>query len=134
MVLAVCGGGGNDTLAFIVVLAIAALYLLPIVATLGNAEDGAERAVLIVLLAISITVGGLLFLYPQGIDGDQDYLGRFVISLLVTGGIAVAAAAKWRAASVGRAVFVALAGDVLIPGGIFLLFFASMVLGSGCLS
>lgn len=75
-------------------------------------------------------VGGLFFLYPSGIKGDGAFLGRFVLSLVVSGSLGVGVAFKLGEQSAGRAIFLALAGDILIPGGLFI---ASMLWGTGCL-
>ncbi len=132
--LAVCGGGGNDFLAIAVVVVVGALYLLAVGTALLRANDGLELTVLVVLLLISVAIGGFAFLYPDGVDSnDADYLGRFVLSLVATGALGVIPAVKWREESVGRMIFVALAGDVLIPGGILVFLFASLLLGTGCL-
>lgn len=133
LVLAVCGGGGNDTVALIVVLAIAALYLLVVGAAITRAEDGTERAMLVGLLVLAIAVGGLLFRGLAGISGFGDFLGRIVIALVISAGIALIVVARRRERSAGRAVFVAAAGTILIPCGLFVLFFAAVGLGTGCL-
>jgi hypothetical protein len=134
LVMAVCGGSGNDTLAFIVVIFVAAIYVLSLLTAFGKAEDGQEMVMLIALLSVSIAVGGLAFLYPNGTSGNGDYFSRFIISLVISGGLGLGAAAIWKESSAGRAIFVALAGDVLIPGGLLLLLFASIGIGSGCIA
>lgn len=130
--LAVCGGG-SDVFAFAVVLVIGGLYAAALLTALGRAEDGEELGLLIGLLLVSVAIGGLLFLYPHGINGDADFLGRFVISLVVSGLLGVGAVLKLGEQSAGRALFIALAGDILIPAGFFVLFLASMIFGTGCL-
>ena len=54
--------------------------------------------------------------------------------LLVSGAIGIGVIVKLGNQSAARVLFVALAGGILIPGGIFLLFFTSMGLGTGCLN
>jgi len=68
-----------------------------------------------------------------GIIGNGDYLGRFPISLPIAAVIGFGVAQTRSRASTGYAVLVALAGDTLIPGGIILLLFASVGIGTGCL-
>jgi hypothetical protein len=133
LALAVCGGGGNDTVAIIVVLAIAALYLLAVGAALNRAEDGTERAKLLGLLVIAVVVGGIVFRGLAGISGFGDFLGRLMIALVITSAITLVGVARQREGSAGRAVFVAVAGTILIPFGVFILFFAAVGLGTGCL-
>jgi len=132
LVLAVCGGG-NDTVAIVVVLAIAALYLLAVGAALRGAEDGTERVKLIGVLVVSIVVGGVVFRGLDDISGFGDFLGRLIVALVISSAIALIGVARQREESAGRAVFVAAAGTVLIPFGIFILFFAAVGLGTGCL-
>ncbi|HET7416109.1 MAG TPA: hypothetical protein VFJ61_00575 [Solirubrobacterales bacterium] len=134
LLLAVCEGGGNDTLAKLVVLVIAALYLLVVMAALGGAEGAGERVLLILLFAISVSVGAAAYGNFGGISGLGDFIARMVISLIISGGIALLGAATLREESAGRAVFVAVAGNILVPAGIFVFFFASMGIGTGCLN
>lgn len=132
--LAVCGGGGSDVLAFVVIAAIGSLYLIAVGVALLRAVDGLELAVLAALLLASIGIGGFAFLYPNGLDGDGGgYLARFILSLVASGALGLVVAARWREESVGRMIFVALAGNALIPGGILVFLFASLILGTGCL-
>lgn len=133
LILAVCEGGGNDTLALIVVLAIAALYLLAVGSILRRAEDGAERLMLIVLLLVSIAIGGLAYGAAGSISGLGDFIARLVVSLLISGGLALLAANLKGEETAGRAVAIAVAGDLLIPCGIFVLFFAAFGIGTACL-
>jgi hypothetical protein len=60
-------------------------------------------------------------------------MSRLVVSLIACSAIALIGAAKWREESVGRAIFIAVAGDILIPVGICVVFFAAMGPGTGCL-
>jgi hypothetical protein len=133
LMTAVCGGGGNDTLGFLVIVVVGALYALAVLKAMSLAEFGDELAILVALFTISVAVGGLVFLYPHGIDGNGDYLGRFVISLVAAGVLGGITTAKLGEQSAGRAFFLALAGDILIPAGIFLLLIASVGIGTGCL-
>jgi hypothetical protein len=131
--LAVCGGGGNDTLGFVAVLLVAALYLLPVVAIIGGAEDMGERSSLVLVLLGSIPLGAAIFLYPHGVSGNGNYLARFLLALAVPAAIGAALAAALRIRSLGKAAFIGFAGGLLIPGGLFLLLFASVGIGTGCL-
>ena len=131
---AVCGGGGNDILAFLVVLVIGGFYATAVVYALSRAEDGGELALLVSLLIATITIGGILFLYPEGIEGNGDYLGRFVLSFVISGLLGIGVVVKRGEEVAGRALFIALAGDVLIPGGLFVFLFSSLGVGTGCLS
>jgi hypothetical protein len=128
VILVACGGGGNATVAIVFLLVPAVIYWLAVATALRRAEDTAERLVLIVLFLVSAALGPLILLFPD----NSPSLTRFIISLVVTGGVGLAVAAKWREGIAGRAVFIALAGDVLIPGTILVAFIAAL-LGGACL-
>jgi hypothetical protein len=95
--------------------------------------DPDERASLLALLGFCVATGGLIFLVPEGISGNGDYLTRFWISLLVAGGIGLAWPLVTRKPSLWRSIGVAIAGDVLVPGGLILLFFWALGLSGSCL-
>lgn len=64
LVLAVCGGGGNDTAAMVVIVAIAGLYLLAVATALSRAEDGVERAAFVAVAdTMLIPVGIFVLLF-----------------------------------------------------------------------
>lgn len=128
MILVACGGSeGNTTAAIAFLLVATAIYGLAVAVALRRAEDTTERLVLIVLFLVSAPLGLLILLFPD----NSPSLTRFIISLAVTGGVGLAVAAKWRKRIAGRAVFIALAGDVLIPGVILVAFIAA-ALGGAC--
>lgn len=128
MILVACGSGGNATVAIVFLLVSAVIYGLAVAAALRRAEDTVELLVLIVLFLVSAALGPLILLFPD----NSPSLTRFMISLVVTGGVGLAVAAKWHEGIAGRAVFIALAGDVLIPGTILVAFIAAG-LGGACL-
>lgn len=130
--LAVCGGG-SDAVATIIVVLVAALYATILLAALTRVEDAREATLLSALLLVSIFIGGAFFLYPDGVSGDYDYLGRFVVSMVASGILAALVLAKTGEQAVGRTFLVALAGTALVPGSLFLLFFSSLIFGTGCL-
>jgi hypothetical protein len=80
-----------------------------------------------------VAVGGLFFLAPEGVSGNGDYLQRFWISVLVTSGLGFAWAAVNQGVAMWRGIVVAVAGDVIVPGGLFLLLFWGLALSGGCL-
>lgn len=126
--LLACGDGGDTTLAIVLPLLAAAIYGLPVVIAFRRAEDAAERRVLLALFLVSAALSLPILLVP---DNSPSFT-RFFISLAVTGGIGLAVAAMWRKRIAGRAVVVAIAGDVLIPGLITVSFIAALI-GGACL-
>lgn len=91
-VLAICGSGGSNTPATIAVVVIALLWATAVWAAIWVGTDALERSFLLVLLLASALIGGLPFLVPYGISGHGDYLGRFLLSLLLTTGMGLGAA------------------------------------------
>ena len=133
MLLADCGGGGNDTLAVLVVLVVAVLYLLAVGSLLRRAEDGSELIMLIVLLVVSIAIGWFAFAGFGSISGLGDFMARLVVSLLISGGLALLAAMLKGEETAGRAVMAAVAGNIFIPFGAVVLFVAAFGIGTSCI-
>jgi hypothetical protein len=92
-----------------------------------------ERSSLLGLLGLCAATGGLIFLLPEGVSGNGDYLARFFISLFVAAGIGIAWPYLTRQPVHWRSVGVAIAGDVLVPGGLILLFLWALALGGSCI-
>jgi hypothetical protein len=132
LALAVCGGG-DDAVALTVVAIVVVAWLLALWAVIRTADAGSERAILIGLVLVSLVVGAGVFFLPEGIDGNGDYLTRFLLALLIPGAIGGGIALLTGAAHVGRALFVSVCGALFLTGGAFLLLFASLLLGTGCL-
>lgn len=130
---AVCGGGGNDTLALLTFLAVVLVWLLLVRIPFVTSKDKTEVLTLVGLLVVSAILGAVIFWANGWIGGERDYFERFLLSLLVSGALGVGVALTTHRVSVARALFVALAGDVLIPGGLVALLFAAIGIGTGCL-
>jgi len=126
--VACSSGGGNAALAIVFLLVPTVVYAVAVAGVLRRAEDTAERLVLIALFLVSAALGLLILLFP---DNSPSFT-RFIISLVVTGVGGLAVAAKWREGVAGRAVFIALAGDVLIPGVVVVAFIAAAIGGGAC--
>jgi hypothetical protein len=131
-VLAVCGGGGNDALALIVILVVLSLYLVAALTPIVRADGPDERLVLLSLLVGSAMLGGFVFLSSDELFGG-DYLAGFFVTWPLAAAIGLVVAHTTRRTSVGRAVFVALTGNVFVSGGLILLLYASVGIGTGCL-
>jgi hypothetical protein len=85
------------------------------------------------MLGVCAAAGGLIFLVPRGISGNGDYLTRFWISLVVTGAIGLAWPLMTRRFLSWRSLGAAIAGDVLIPGGLVPLFIWALALSGSCI-
>jgi hypothetical protein len=92
-----------------------------------------ERGSQLGLLCICAATGALIFLVPNGVSGNGDYLGRFFISLLVAGGIGLFWPLLTGRLIAWRTIGTAVAGDVLVPGGLVLLLFWMLGLSGSCL-
>jgi hypothetical protein len=95
--------------------------------------DLTERLSLLALLLAAILIGGLLLLYPHGTSGNSDYLLRFLLGIPLCGLLGALVAERTRIFGPWCGAFVGIVGDLLVPGGLFLLFFASVGIGNGCL-
>ena len=109
------------------------LWLLTVGAVIRAGEDATERALLIGLVLASVVIGAGIFFLPEGVSGDGDYFTRFFLALLIPGAIGIAVALLTQAVHAGRALLISVCGALFLVGGIFLLFFASLALGTGCL-
>jgi len=133
LVLAVCGSGGSDGVAVFIVGIVVLLWLLAVGAVIRGAEANSERVLLTGLVVISVVIGAVLFFGPEGVSGDGDYLTRFFLALLIPGAVGGGVALLTQAVPVGRALFVSVCGALFLTGGAFLLLFASLLFGTGCL-
>jgi hypothetical protein len=133
LVLATCGGGGNDTAALVLmILALVAWGVGARAAICGGTEPSDRKFLLFIFVAATIFVP-LVFLAPSGHFGDHYSGGRFLIAFLTPAAIGYWWAAQSGRASPGRALAVALVRAIFIPGGVFVLFLASFGIGTGCL-
>lgn len=133
--LAMCEGmAGSERLTWILIppLAFLAWGLLSWACIWRNTGP-AERSSLLGLLAVCATVGGLVFLLPEGVSGDGNYLIRFFFSMLIATGIGLAWANMAHRVETWRSVAVAIAGDVVVPGGLILLLFWGLAVSGSCL-
>lgn len=109
-----------------------ALWIWVLYAVLRGVASEAQ-AWLLAAFAASIVVGAAIFLIPDGLSGDTDYLARFELSVAVAVGIGSAMA--WFRRGIGwlRAVGAAVAGDVLVPGFLVLLIVFTLSASGTCL-
>lgn len=132
--LAVCGGGGSDVAAWLFAVLAFSAWLLVTVLVLRAARAKRERRLLLGLLIGSILLTPLIIdAFYSGLFGDDGNTGKLALVLLLPSAIGVGIAYRTRAAHGARALFISAWGTVLIPYGIFVLFFAALAVGSGCL-
>ena len=123
--------GGGRVFWIVVPPLIVALWLGAVVVVFRRAPAG-HLWMLGIFLA-SIAIGGFLLLYPHGIQGNGDYLGRFELSVAVSAGLGAVASLFLRQVGWARLVGIAIAGNIFVPGGLILLFVWSLAVGNTCL-
>ena len=85
------------------------------------------------LFAGCAALGALILLFPEGVPGNGDYLGRFRASVGITAGVGLFAWLFDRELGAVRSVGAAIAGDVFIPGLLVLLLIWLLSLSGSCL-
>jgi hypothetical protein len=133
--LAICEGASGSSRIFGIVVPplIVGVWALFLGACVFFESEPEERPGLVGVFIAAAIAGGAIFLLPEGVSGNGDYLGRFAISVLAALVIGVLYAWKTERPVVWRSLGVALAGDVLVPGGLILMLFWGLSLGGGCL-
>ncbi len=133
--LAVCGGGGSDWLAWLIILTAIAVWFAGTVLIVRSARDKREKRLLIVLLVGSIVIGpALTAAYYHGLFGDDSSTGKLALLLIIPGAIGAGIALTTRAAHGFRAFLISTWGAVFLLGLAFVSLFAALVFGNGCLS
>lgn len=132
--LAVCGGGGSDLAAWLIVAAALAVWVLVTALIVRAARDRTERRLLLGLLIGSIVVGPLIIAaFYQGVFGSDGNIGKLALVLLIPGAIGAGIAQLTEAADRLRAFVIGLWGAVFLGGAGVLLVFAFVAVGSGCI-
>jgi hypothetical protein len=132
-ILAICEGVSGSTRTWGIILPplLVGLWCLVLVLIFRRVAFEDRIPIFGVLLA-SGGLGAFIFLFPEGVSGNGDYLGRFLLSLLAAGAIGVAGA-LWKRELGLRLIGAALLGDVFIPGLLILLFVWSLSLAGSCI-
>ncbi|HET7588679.1 MAG TPA: hypothetical protein VFK14_00625 [Solirubrobacterales bacterium] len=132
--LAVCGGGGSDLAAWLIVAAALAVWVLVTALIVRAARDRTERRLLLGLLIGSIVVGPLIIAaFYQGVFGSDGNIGKLALVLLIPGAIGAGIAQLTEAADRLRAFVIGLWGAVFLGGAGVLLVFAFVAVGNGCI-
>ena len=132
--LAVCGGGGSDVAAWLIVLAALLAWVTGTVLIVRSARDKKEKRLLIALLVVSIPLGpALIAAFYDGVFGSDSDFGKLVLVLLVPGAIGAGIALYTRAGHGLRAFLASTWGVIFIGGVGMIMFFAAFVVGGGCL-
>jgi hypothetical protein len=134
-VLAVCGGGGSDVLALLIILGAIAIWAAGTVLIVRSARDERERLLLIALLFGSIVIGpALTAAYYNGLFGDDSSTGKLALVLAIPGAIGAGIALATRAAHGFRAFLISTWGAVFLLGLVVIALLAALVIGNGCLN
>jgi hypothetical protein len=134
-VLAACGGGGSELLAWLVILAAIAIWVAGTVLIVRSARDRREKRLLIALLIVSIAMGpALIAAYYHGLFGDDSSTGKVALLLAIPGVIGAGIAFATRAAHGFRAFLISTWGAVFLIGLAFVAIFAALAIGNGCLN
>jgi hypothetical protein len=91
------------------------------------------RGQMLLLWALCALLGPIVFLFPEGIQGDQDFLLRFEISLGVAVALGVIASLRMRSVGPAKLIGIAILGDIAVPGLLMLLFAFSLAIGGSCI-
>jgi len=133
-VLAVCGGGGSEALAWLIIVVAFAGWLAVTILIVRAARDRTERHLLLGLLIGSIVLGPLLVAaFYGGVFGDDGDGGKFVGLLLIPGALGAAIAHRTKAAHSGRAFLASTWGALFLIGAVAILLVATVAVGNGCL-
>jgi hypothetical protein len=129
--MALCDTGGSAWGYIVPILALAAWGAFVFAILRRSADE--DRLWLLGLLIGCMTIGALLFLGSEVLNGGHDYLGVFFVSLGVSAVLGLATGLMRERATL-LSVAAAIAGDVFLPG-ISLLFVIWLFVGTGfCLS
>ena len=98
-----------------------------------NGAEESSRPKLFVLFVVASAVGAFVFFYPDEESVNGNHLDRFWLGLGIAVAVGGISARLPPRTGIVRSVLMAVAGDVLLPGGIVLLFVWSLALGNTCL-
>ncbi|MGE5283226.1 MAG: hypothetical protein ACM3N0_13080 [Chloroflexota bacterium] len=94
-----------------------------------KSQGATERVILGCILLGSIIFGGVMMFTSV----PDDYLLPLLASPLVAAAAGLAVARATGRVDLRRALLTSLAGGAFVPWGWFIVFYASIVIGSGCL-
>ncbi|MGN6814672.1 MAG: hypothetical protein ACTHK3_01115 [Solirubrobacterales bacterium] len=133
-VLATCGtaSGSSRVFGIIVPPLIVVLWGWGVWRVAGDI-DRDDRLKLFSVFAVAAVSGAVIFLFPHGFSGNDDYLKRFWLGLGVAALLGAIAALLRPRVSPIRSILAAIAGDVFLPGGAILLLIWALALSGECL-
>jgi hypothetical protein len=133
-VLAVCGGGGNDLVAWLIVLGVLLGWIGGAVLIVKSARNHRERHLLIGLLIASVLLGPLLVAaFYDGVFGADGSYGKLAGVLLIPGAIGTLIALKTRDGHGVRAFLISTWGAFFLSGLWVVIFIAFIAVGTGCI-
>lgn len=132
--LMACGGGGNDALAWLIIVVAFAAWLGVTILIVRAARDRTEQHLLLGLLIGSIVLGPLIIAaFYGGFFGNDSNVGKLAVILLMPGALGAAIAYRTKAAHSGRAFLISTWGAVFLAGAAVVLLFAALAVGDSCL-
>ena len=133
--LAVCGSGGSELLAWLVIISAILIWVAGTVLIVRSGRDTREKRLLVALLVGSIVLGpALVAAYYDGLFGDDSSTGKVALLLLIPGAIGAVIALTTRSAHGFRAFLISTWGAVFLLGLAFVGIFAALAIGNGCLN
>ena len=128
------GSAGSDrALGIIVPPLIVAVWAWITWQVLVRGTDDSERFWLFCLMAVTALTGWVVFQSAEGDHSGGAYRESFQLSLLVAAAIGASGSLLLRRFGVWRGVAAAIAGDVILPGGLVLLFIWGLSVSGGCI-
>jgi hypothetical protein len=113
-------------------IAIVLIWVALMFRLLWRSPDQA-RGPMLLLWALCAILGPVIFLFPEGVQGDQDFLLRFELSVAVAVVLGLLASLRVRSVGPAKLVGIAILGDIAVPGLLVLLFAFGLAASGSCI-
>jgi hypothetical protein len=133
MILAACGEGGSDAVAWLLTLGVFAICLaVAVLVVRGLGRDRTERRFLAGLLVATLVLGSLIIAaFYAGAFGDDSEGGKLAALLLVPGVLGAAIAHRTKAANSVKAFLISTLAPVSLVALWSGLFLVAFLIGGG---